>query len=190
MDLQHINFKLFAERPEAVDQEKFTPIFQGWIQDQVCDELLLDVADYLHVDAGPGIVLVGEEADYSMDNTRHRLGLRYNRKRGLALDNQAKLAQALRAALQACLRLEADPRMEGKLKFSRRELEFFVNDRAVAPNTEATWAACRGDIEAFFAKVFAGKAFQLLRQSDARERFGVSVKTEQDFDSQAILQAL
>jgi len=190
MDLQHINVKLFAERPEAVDREKFTSIFQGWIQDQVCEELLLDVADYLHVDAGPGIVLIGEEADYSMDETKHRLGLRYNRKRGLALDNAAKLAQALRAALQACLRLEADPRLEGKLKFSRREVELFVNDRAVAPNTEATWAASRADLEAFFAKAFAGKAFQLARQANPRERFGVTIKTEQDFDPQAILQAL
>lgn len=190
MDLQHINVKLFAERPEAVDREKFTPIFQGWIQDQVCDELLLDVADYLHVDAGPGIVLIGEEADYSMDETKHRLGLRYNRKRGLALDSAAKLAQALGAVLKACLRLEADPRLEGKLKFSRRELEIFVNDRAAAPNTEATWEACRADLEAFFAKVFAGKAFQLVRQANPRERFGVTVKTEQDFDPQAILQTL
>lgn len=190
MDLQHLNFKIFADNPEVVDCEKFTPIFQGWIQDQVCDELLLDVADYLHVDAGPGIVLVGEEADYSMDLTKHRLGLRYNRKRGLDGENGAKLAKALKSSLQACLRLEQDTRMAGKLRFNRRELEFFINDRGLAPNNEATWQACRKDIEAFFSKVLSGASFQLNRQTDPRERFGVSLKFEQDLDFDAVLKSL
>ena len=190
MDLQHINFKIFAEQPEKVDREEFTPIFQGWIQEQAGDELLLDVADYLHVDAGPGIVLIGEAADYSMDETKHRLGLRYNRKRGLALDNATKLGQALRATLKACLRLEQDPRMAGKLHFQRRELELSINDRAIAPNTDATWTACQADLEKFFARVLAGVPYQIKRQSNPKERFSVTVVTEKDFDIESILKAI
>ena len=190
MELQHINFKIFVENPESIDQEIFTLIFQNWIQDQVCEELLIDVADYLHVDAGPGIVLIGEEADYGMDNTGHRLGLRYNRKTGLARDNSAKLAQALRSTLLAAQRLEADPRMGGKLRFSRHQLEFFINDRAIAPNTPESWEACGGDLEKFFSRALKGTSFDIVRQENPRERFGLIINAAQNFDINGILQNL
>ena len=32
--------------------------------------------------AGPGVMLIGHQADYSVDNTDDRLGVRYNRKAG------------------------------------------------------------------------------------------------------------
>jgi len=190
MEIQHLNVKIFAESSAGVDREKFTPIFHSWIQEQSGGELLLDVADYLHVPAGPGIVLIGEEADYSMDETGHRLGLRYNRKSPLAGDNAAKLRQSLRSVLKAALKLEADPRLEGSLKFSRRELEFFVNDRGIAPNTPDLWNASRGDFEAFLAKIFAANPFHLTPNVDPRQRFGFSVKTEQAFGIEALLSSL
>ena len=65
------------------------------------EELLIDVADYLHVHNGPGIMLIGHEADYSLDNRAGRLGLLYNRKEQLDGTTQEKLAQAARAALTA-----------------------------------------------------------------------------------------
>src|SRR4029077_10076795 len=67
MELQHVNVKLIVRTPEEVDLEPLIPIFHGWIQGRVCDELLLDIADYRHVPAGPGVVLIGHEADYSVD---------------------------------------------------------------------------------------------------------------------------
>ena len=57
MELQHVNVKLLVKNPQEVDLEPLIPVFHGWIQDQVCEELLLDVADYRHVYAGPGVVL-------------------------------------------------------------------------------------------------------------------------------------
>ncbi|HKX12235.1 MAG TPA: hypothetical protein VJP40_03710, partial [bacterium] len=138
MELQHVNIKIFADNPQAVEQEHFTPIFHSWIQEQAAKELLLDVADYLHVPQGPGIVLIGNEADYSMDDSGGRLGLRYNRKLDLGGTNAERFAQALEAALWACLRLEKDPRMAGHLKFKKNEIELFINDRGLAPNTPQT----------------------------------------------------
>ena len=32
--------------------------------------MLIDVADYRHVPAGPGVLLIGHEANYSLDNRR------------------------------------------------------------------------------------------------------------------------
>lgn len=185
MELQHINFKIFAENPQAVEPELFTPVFHSWIQNQSTGELLLDVADYLHVPQGPGIVLIGNEADYSMDESAGRLGLRYNRKMSLPGSNVERLTQALKAAARACLALESDPRLAGKLKFKKDELELTINDRAHAPNTPNTQAACAGELQAFFDKVFGG-ACKLSYPKDPRERFGASIQSSQALDFEAL----
>ena len=80
MQLQHVNVKLLVQNAEDLDLEPLIPVFHGWIRGQVLGELLLDVADYRHVYAGPGVVLIGHEGNYSVDNTDNRLGVRYNRK--------------------------------------------------------------------------------------------------------------
>ncbi len=101
MNLQHVNVKLLLANPAEVHLDPLIPVFHSWIQDKVFDELLLDIADYQHVPDGPGVVLIGFEGDYSVDNTDHRLGVRYNRKTPLDGTNQDRLKQAARAALTA-----------------------------------------------------------------------------------------
>src|SRR5258706_14545154 len=114
MELQHVNVKLLVRNPEEVDLEPLIPVFHGWIQNQVGEGLFLDVADYRHVDAGPGVVLIGHEGNYSVDNTDHRLGVRYNRKAALDGTNLDRLTQVTRAALPPCQALEAESRMGGR----------------------------------------------------------------------------
>ena len=70
--IQHVRVKIFAR--ESVDLGAAIPVFHRWIQDRVCPEMLIDVADYRHVPNGPGVVLMGHEASYSLDNTKGRLG--------------------------------------------------------------------------------------------------------------------
>src|ERR1700681_4050074 len=152
MEMQHVNVKLLVRNPEGVDLEPLIPVFHGWIQNQVGEGLLLDIADYRHVHAGPGVVLIGHEGDYSVDNTDNRLGVRYNRKAALDGNNQDRLEQATRAALTACQRLEADPRLGGKLRFNGQEIEIFINDRLLAPNSEETGEAVNSDFQTFFKK--------------------------------------
>src|SRR5580693_7012882 len=106
MELQHVNVKLLVQNQGEIDLEPLIPVFHGWIQDQVGEGLLIDIADYRHVDGGPGVVLIGHEGNYSVDNTDHRLGIRYNRKAVLDGNNQDRLKQAAHAALKACQRLE------------------------------------------------------------------------------------
>src|SRR5713101_9728643 len=136
IELQHVNVKLLVRNPEEVDLEPLIPIFHDWIQNQVGEGLLLDVADYRHVDAGPGVVLIGHEGNYSVDNTDNRLGVRYNRKAPLDGTNQDRLAQAALAAITACQRLQQDTRLNGKFRFNSQGIEMFVNDRLLAPNNE------------------------------------------------------
>ena len=68
MNLQHINIKFYLENPETVDLAEYSTVFNSWIQQKRLEGLLIDVADYLHVHHGPGIMLIGHEADYSLDN--------------------------------------------------------------------------------------------------------------------------
>src|SRR5580700_4062496 len=115
MQLQHVNVKLLVQSRGVASLEPLIPVFHGWIENRAnSDELLIDVADYTHVPAGPGIVLIGHEGNYSVDNAANRLGVRYNRKAAVAGTNQDRLAQAARSALAACRRLEQEPRLEGK----------------------------------------------------------------------------
>jgi hypothetical protein len=182
-----MNVKVLVENPERVNWEPLIPVFHSWIQGQGFGELLLDVADYRHVPAGPGVVLIGHEANYSVDNTGARLGVRYNRKAALGGSNQDRLRQATRAALTACQRLEAELQLEGKLRFNGREMEFFVNDRLLAPNCEATREAVRPDFEEFFQKLFRGGEYSVSYGTDPRGLFAISVKATRSFATADLL---
>src|SRR5215467_14630610 len=114
--IQHVRVKIFACEPADIDLGDAIPIFHRWIQDHVCPEMLIDVADYRHVPNGPGVMLIGHEASYSLDNTKGRLGLLYSRKQAGG-EAQENLRQAYDAAKAACARLEQEPAFAGKLKF-------------------------------------------------------------------------
>src|SRR5258707_1083897 len=74
MDVFKINIKLFAESDNFGPTE-FVPIFHHWIQNQsLPNHLLIDVADYAHVPAGPGTLIVASEANIHMDRGENRLG--------------------------------------------------------------------------------------------------------------------
>ena len=63
MDSSRIGIKLFLANPK-VHLEDVVTVFHSWIQQQaLAGTLLIDVADYLHVPTGPGIVLVAHEAN-------------------------------------------------------------------------------------------------------------------------------
>ncbi|RPJ17412.1 MAG: hypothetical protein EHM33_32995 [Chloroflexi bacterium] len=186
MNVQHINIKFFLENPEAVHLADYAAVFNSWIQKHALEELLIDVADYLHVHNGPGIMLIGHEADYSLDQRAGRLGLLYNRKAQLEGSTQEKLAQAARAALTAAQILEK----ENGLKFNAREAQVVVNDRLLIPNTRETFASLEPELRSFFALLYNGAEYALTHQADPRERFTANVKTESSFDAETLLKNL
>src|SRR6184192_1892739 len=147
--IQHVRVKIFASEA-AVDLGDAIPVFHRWIQDRVCPEMLIDVADYRHVPNGPGVMLIGHEANYSLDNNKGRLGLLYSRKQsgGTAQEN---LRQAFDAALAACRRLEQEPPFAGKLNFDDGDCEFSINDRLLAPNAEHTFLTLKPEFDLFFS---------------------------------------
>jgi len=190
MQLQHVNVKLLVKSPEEVPLEPLIPVFHSWIQGQVLEELLLDVADYRHVPAGPGVVLIGHQGNYSVDNGDDQLGVRYNRKAALDGGNQHSLAQATRAALTACQRLQAEPRLNGKFQFNGQDIEIFINDRLIAPNNDATRQAFDADFRLFSQKLFRGKEYTISYGADPRSLFTAHVKAARPFSVSELQEAL
>ncbi len=190
MDLQHVNVKLLVKNPEQVELEPLIPIYHRWIKDRIFEEMLLDIADYRHVPEGPGVVLIGLQADYAVDNLGGRLGVRYNRKAPLDGENQQRLAQATRAALNACRQLESEESLDGKIGFGGRELEIFFNDRALAPNNEESRRAVEKELREFCAKLFAGKECEIAFDSDPRRLLRAFVKAKQGASAAELLKNL
>ncbi len=190
MELQHVNVKIYVDGDLAIDPAGFIDVFHEWIREHTLDELLVDVADYRHVPAGPGVMLIGHEADYSMDNADGRWGLRYNRKAAVDGSNDDRLRQALRSAIRACQLLEEHFNGPEPLRFSRREFEVFINDRALAPNTPETLATCRPILESFLASALGHSDFSLEPRTDPRSLFGMAVIAARPFDLTAFLAAL
>jgi hypothetical protein len=187
MDLQHVNVKFLVSDPESVDLEPLIPVFHRWIQGQVCDELLLDIADYRHVPAGPGVVLIGHQADYSLDNTNDRLGVRYNRKAVFDGTNRDRLKQAASSALKTCLRLEGEAALQGKIHFNGQDVELFINDRLIAPNREETRQRLDPEFRAFFDTLFRGSRYSMTYDTDRRHLLGVSVRASKFFAAADLL---
>lgn len=191
MNVQHLSAKIFARDSQALDLEPVLGIFNGWIQQSGSEELLIDVADYRHVFHGPGVVLIGHEANYSLDETGGRLGLLYSRKAPLDGSVQDRLRQAVRAALRACRRLEEEPVLSGRLAFDGRAIELLVNDRALVPNTQLAFAALEPEVRTLADAFYGPGAYSLERNSDPRERFNVQVRaTGSDPDVEGLLEAL
>jgi hypothetical protein len=183
MNIQHINVKFFIENPESVNLADYSAVFNTWIQRHALEELLIDVADYLHVHNGPGLILIGHEADYSLDNRAGRLGLLYNRKGQLEGTTQEKLAQAIRAALTAAQLLE----MENGLKFNGQEVQVIINDRLLTPNKVETFAALEPEQKTFFDNLYRCTEYTITNYADPRERFTVNVKAANPFNVETLL---
>lgn len=179
MELQHINIKIPLSGELGIDLYRFMEIFHDWVREQSMDELLIDVADYRHVPEGPGVMLIGLQADYSMDNVGGEWGLLYNRKDALDGTNADRIAQAFSSAVRVCGLLESAFAPDG-LAFSRNDLELIVNDRALAPNTDETWAGAKDEIAAAL-EAACGSPVELTREADPRRRFGARARCAAGF---------
>jgi hypothetical protein len=152
-NIQHWRVKLLADSSSQPDLHQAIPVFHRWIREKAVPESPIDVSDYLHVPAGPGVILVCHEAIYGLDLEKNRLGLMYNRRTALEGTETAKLTQAVEATLSAAGKLEAATEFKGQLRFNRSAWELVINDRALAPNNAQTLAAVKPVVEAAFAPV-------------------------------------
>lgn len=175
MDLHKIGFKIFAEEGSTVNLVEFIPVFHRWIQDKALANLLIDVADYSHVQYGPGIVLVAHEGNYTIDETGNRRGLVYYNKHELDGDFTNRLAIVCRHALHACKLLQVEQEFKGRLNFPGREFRFFFNDRLHAPNTDESWKKLEPGLQGFLKTLLAGADYSIKRETNPGERLQVNI---------------
>jgi hypothetical protein len=182
MDAPHrIKVKYFLQNAAALDLAAITPMFHRWIQERRVDGLWLDVADYKHVKEGPGIVLIGHEADFSLDLGGSRPGLVYDRKRGwdAAASLPERVRLVLRSALAGCQALEADAAQSG-LRFRLDDAELGFVDRLYTPNQPAVFDAIVDEIHPALDAIYGREGYTLTRLSDDPRRalaIGVQAKT-------------
>jgi hypothetical protein len=178
-----LQVKVFVDgqRPEL---EKFIPVFHDWIKHHKLPELLIDVANYAHVPKGPGVALIGNDSDYFIDDTDGRPGLLHSRKREVPLP-EARLGDAFRRALNAAALLEKA--FEGKVRFRTDELLFRINDRLLAPATEATFTELRPELDAYCGKLFAGAGHKLALAGGPKQLFSVKISTDAKVDLATLL---
>jgi hypothetical protein len=171
--MQHFRVKFFARpTPPDFDLGQAIPVFHRWIQQNALPGTLIDVADYQHVPAGPGILLVSHDAYYGLDQSRHRLGLLYTRRTSMDGPVAELIRSAIAAAARACDLLEKEPEFAGKLSFDRTNFEISVNDRLLAPNTAESYQQLEPELRAALG---AGR-YQFASVGEPRELLTVAVR--------------
>jgi len=174
-ELQRIGCKVFFTAAAALELDKVVPIFHRWIQTSAVAGMLIDVADYAHVPAGPGILLVAHEGNYALDVSGGRPGMLYYSKQPISGDVAQRLRRVCALALHAASLLEGEPALNGAVRIAGDELRLFANDRLRAPNSEATMDALRPAVDALLSTLYPGATCALSGAADPRERFTVDI---------------
>jgi hypothetical protein len=187
MDLYKFGIKFFAADGDGIDILKLIPIYHRWIQQNALEDLLIDVADYSHVPAGPGVMLIAHEGNYALDETGHERGVVYYSKQRLSGEPAERFALVARKALKAAQLMSSDAELDGALKVPGDRLEFFANDRLVAPNTDAVYAELEPALNAFLDRLYAGAPYTLTRETNPKERLSVRVQAESEVPLETLL---
>lgn len=188
MELQKLSVKFFAEPPDRVPLTDFIEVFHGWIQ--ATDGVYHDVADYSHMQAGPGILLIANDANVSIDETGNRRGLLFSQKSRLDGSKREKLRKVFRAALEIGRKLEEEPALRGKLRFAAHEAEVLLNDRLLGPNTPEAYGEFKAEIEEFVKQLYGDAEVGFERNADPRQRLNVHLKTAAPIDLRQALENL
>ncbi len=180
MDLQQINIKVFATENSSINYTNFIKVFNRWMEEDDSDDYL-NYADYSHVDAGPGVLLILKQANYSIDNAYHQPGFLYNRKHAMEGDNAEKIRHALTEVLSKCEQLEASAELEDDVHFDGADILLMINNRHIAPNTPETAESIQAALTPVLQQMYGDDDFTVARTSeDARERFAVRISANSD----------
>lgn len=172
MKLAKLGIKLYADVPADFAVESVVPVFHAFIREKkLADEVLVDVADYGHVERGPGVVLIGHGADYYLDLGEGRPGLLFSRKREGPEDPEALVVDALRRTFAAASLLESDL----GVRFRTDELRVAIPDRLNAPPTDETLAAFEPILRAALLATYGDRTIEVAREGSEKEPFTLRV---------------
>ncbi len=189
MHPKRLSVKFFlSPDPEApVELEPFIPLFHRVIQQGSVPGLLLDVADYMHVPAGPGVVLIGHDVDYAIDGAGGRAGLLTLRKRAGNEPLGELLRDTLHKALSCVRAIEADG--SAKVSFAVDAVRIDVVDRLVAENIADAFEAMKAEVEPVFEALYGDATLEFTRsgEDDPRKLLGVHVAAEAASDVDTLI---
>jgi hypothetical protein len=173
--MQHFRVKIHATTGPGFESGAAIPVFHRWIQNRAFEELLIDVADYRHVPVGPGVVLVGHDSFYGLDQGGHRTGLLYTRRTTLDGTPRVRIAAAYDAAVKAARLLAGEPEFAGRITFHADQWELSVNDRLLAPNNDDTFGALEPELREFLDGRFGVGKTTFSRTGEPRSLLSVSI---------------
>ena len=179
--------KFYAEACEP-ETHAFIDVFHRWIQQRKLDELLIDVADYTHVHRGPGVLLVGHDSYYGMDEGEGRLGMLFRRRRGGPKPVAEGLLEAVRAALAACTLIEAE--LGSKVRFGAGEVLVGFDDRLHLPNDAATHALLRPTLEGLAASLYPSSDVTMSHHGSPRDGFRARLRCPEPVSVAELLERL
>ena len=186
MTPHRIGVKLFpTTTPDALDLAPFIPLFHQFIQQSSLPGLLIDVADYAHVPNGPGVILIGHEADYAIDSVGGRTGLLAVRKRCAESPIKETLRDALSKAIHCALAIERDGRTG--LQFSAAEIELQFFDRLRTPNDQDTFEALCNEVRPVFASLNGEPTIEWISGDDPRKPASILLRTPGNLDLSTLL---
>jgi hypothetical protein len=137
---------------------------------------MVDVTEYTHVYQGPGVLIIAQEANYSVDEAEGKRGFMYAQKRVPEKSAVDHIKTAFRRALKAASDLENEKEFTGKLKFSTGHFEVSINDRLAAPAGSATQAEIEKVLKPVLDNLYGAGAYALTAEKDAKKLAGFTVK--------------
>jgi hypothetical protein len=185
MNFQKVNVKIYLEKGQDIPLGQFINIFHRYIQKNLLEGMLVDVAEYTHVYQGPGVLLIAHEGNYSLDEMDGKRGLLYNQKRFRVAQEKENLKIALRRALKACDLLEKEPELAGKLKFNPSRMRIWVNDRLGTIGKNRGFSEMEEAIRSVLDPL-AGTPVKLIPEMDSRKLTAFEVEMDKPLSMAAL----
>jgi adenylyltransferase/sulfurtransferase len=173
----------FPAAEAAADLHAAIPLFHRFIQERAVEGLLIDVADYLHVPQGPGVLLIGHDVDYGLDPS----GLTVTRKRAGEDELGALLVGTLRMGWGMLRALDRDGSLA--LEIARERFDVSVLDREELASAPDAGAELASEVAAALTPLL-GEAKVETRGADPREPVTVRVVAAEIGDLDGLLEKL
>lgn len=174
MESQRYALRLGTKAGAEVPERDLVLFFHRLIQEKALRETCVDVTDYSHVPEGPGVMLICHEAHYALERVSGSLALRCATKRGAEGDAAARIRRILGKTLALAKLAESHEALGGRVRFDMSQATLWIEDRLVAPNTEATFAALAPVLGETLTAVW-GASPVLSRAGWPKERFQVDI---------------
>ena len=175
MQLQKFGVKLFLNTNGNYDSKDFIPVFHSWIQKKVVsDHLLIDVADYSHIQDGPGMMLIAHEGNFSLDQESLQPGIMYMRKTEIEGDFIQRFNKVLTTTIEAANRLSKNS-INKDVDFKNNSFRFIANDRRVAKNTLENQKVYQDEVKKALKEMYPRSTWGYEDLSIANERLAFTV---------------